>query len=178
MRESTKAALGGIVSAMAVVIMLSTYLSPFLVYTAPPFAGLLMLITVNELGYKWSTGVYFTVSVLSIFLIADKESAVFYSMFFGYYPILSVFLQTKIKNKKIRYVLKLLIYNIAVTIAFLICTFVLAIDYDDFENTTIFIVSFVLLMNLLFVAYDMLVDRLQILYMLKIHKRFKKLFKR
>ena len=63
MKESSKAALGGIVSALAVVVMLCTYISPLLVYTAPPFAGVLLLLIVNELGYKWSLGTFFAISL-------------------------------------------------------------------------------------------------------------------
>ena len=78
MRESSKAALGGIVSALAVIAMLVTYLSPLLVYTAPPLAGILLILIVNEIGYRWAFGTYVSISLLSVFLIADKESAVFY----------------------------------------------------------------------------------------------------
>ena len=98
MRESTKAALGGIVSALAVIVMLVTYLSPLLVYTAPPFAGILLILIVNELGNKWAVGTYVSISLLSIFFIADKESAVFFTMFFGYYPILKLWMDAHLKR--------------------------------------------------------------------------------
>ena len=96
MRESSKAALGGIVAALAVVVMLATYISPLLVYTAPPFAGLLLIFIIKEIGYSWAFGTYAAVSLLSVFVIADKESAVFFTFFFGFYPILRSFLCKKI----------------------------------------------------------------------------------
>ena len=52
MRESSKAALGGIIAALSVSIMLLTYISPLLVYTVPVISGLLLLIIVTEIGYK------------------------------------------------------------------------------------------------------------------------------
>ncbi|MBR3767891.1 MAG: hypothetical protein IKL10_06595 [Clostridia bacterium] len=177
MRESSKAALGGIVSALAIVIMLSTYISPLLVYTAPPFAGLLLLLIVNELGYKWSVGTYVSISLLSIFLIADKESAVFFTMFFGYFPILSVFFENRIKNKILRYIIKLKIFDISCFLSIMICIYVFGISYDDLtQDGLIFTIAFILLMNVLFVVYDILVVRLQQLYLIKFKKRFRKLF--
>ena len=73
--------------------MLITYFSPLLVYTAPPFAGILLIVIVNEIGYRWALGTYVAISLLSVFLIADKESAVYFTMFFGYYPILKLLME-------------------------------------------------------------------------------------
>ncbi len=64
MRESSKAALGGIIAALSVSMMLLTYLSPLLVYTAPVLAGLLLLIIVNEIGYRWAIGTYAAIGML------------------------------------------------------------------------------------------------------------------
>ena len=106
MRESTKASLGGIIAALSIVIMLLTYVSPLLVYTAPPFAGILLLIIINELGFRWSAATFAAVSLLSVFIIADKEAAVFYTMFFGYYPILVTVINKAVKNKLVNFVIK------------------------------------------------------------------------
>ena len=71
MRESSKAALCGIVAALAVVIMMITYISPVLVYTAPPFAGLILLLIVNEVSFSRAVGTYFAVSLLSFINITS-----------------------------------------------------------------------------------------------------------
>lgn len=177
MKESSKAAIGGIVSALSVVIMLCTYISPLLVYTAPPFAGLLLILIVNELGYKWAAGTYVTISILSIFVIADKESAVFFTLLFGYYPILSLFLDNKMKIKPLRKILKLIIFNSACISSILMCMFVFNITYDDlFDGGVILAVIFALLLNILFFSYDTLVSKMHILYKLKFQKKFRKLF--
>ena len=113
MKQSAKAAIGGIVSSLAIVIMLCTYISPLLVYTAPPFAGLLLILSVNEVGYKWAFGTYVSISILSLLFIADKESAVFFSMFFGYFPILTLYLEKRIRWFIVKFLIKLLIFNIS-----------------------------------------------------------------
>ena len=177
LRESSKAALGGIISALAVVIMASTYISPILVYTAPAFAGLLLLIIVNEISYKWALGTFISVSLLSMFMIADKEAAVFFTFFFGYFPILSKYLENAVKNKWIRTLIKAIIFNASSIISILISLFVFGISYDDFQDEgALYIVIFFILMNVLFLIYDSLVISLQLLYEKKLKKRFKKLF--
>ena len=177
MRESSKAALCGIISSLAVVIMLSTYLSPFLVYTSPAFSGLLLLLILNELGVKWATGAYVTVSLISAFIIADKEAAVFYTMFFGFYPILAFVFNKKIRKKPIRIAIKLVTFNLSCLIAFAVCMFVLSLDMSDVIGDGVFFtVIFAILMNILFIVYDMLIIKLQLLYKKKLQKKFRKLF--
>lgn len=177
MRQSSKAALGGIVSALSVVIMLCTYISPFLVYTAPPFAGMLLILIINELGYKWAIGTYVCVSTLSVFLIADKESAVFYTMFFGYYPILSLFVGEKIKNKLLRFIIKLITFNLSCFFSIFICAYVFNVSYDDLTGESEwFVCIFVILMNVLFIVFNFLISRIQVIYVTRLRKKFIKLF--
>lgn len=177
MRESSKAALSGIICALSVVTMMSTYISPLLVYTAPPIAGLLLLIIINEIDCKWTLGTYFAVSFLSIFLIADKESSVFFVMFFGYFPIISNLLQRKIKSKTVSFILKFLVFNVACAVSLFICIFILGVSYEDvFGEGAVFAIIFAVLFEILFVVYNALVIRLQELYVLKFSKGIKKMF--
>jgi len=176
MRESSKAALCGIVSGLAVVVMMVTYLSPLLVYTAPPIAGLLIAFIVEELGYKWAGGVFTAISLLSVFLIADKEAAVFFTMFFGWYPILMPVLE-KVRPAFIRWLIKLVIFSASLFCAVFICSKVFGIDYSEFgEGGKIFIVLFVVLFIVLLAVYDILIRKLLPLYRMKGQKRLHKLF--
>lgn len=178
MRESSKAALGGIISALAITVMLITYFSPLLVYTAPPFAGLLLIVIVNEMGNKWAFGTYAAISLLSVFLIADKESAVFFTMFFGYYPILKLIIDRKISLRPIRILLKLLIFNGSIFSAVWICMFVFSIDYDDItSNGPVMLILFVVLLNVLLFIFDILIGRIQFIYDAKFRKKIRKLFR-
>lgn len=177
MRESSKAALCGVITALSVVVMLSTYLSPFLVYTAPVFAGLLLIFVVTELGIKWGMGTYFSISLLSFFIISDKESAVFFSMFFGYFPILEYVIEKKIGNYIIKYFLKFLIFNSACILSILVCLFVLGINSGEFiSDSMIYNIVFIILMNILFIIYEILIRRLQELYEKRFQRFIKKIF--
>ncbi len=178
MRESSKAALCGIVAALAVVIMMITYISPVLVYTAPPFAGLILLLIVNEVGFSRAIGTYVAVSLLSLFLIADKEAATFFTCFFGFYPILRIFLDKKIKLKAIKWIIKVFVFNLSLLSSVCVSMYVFNIDYSDFTDGGKYMTYlFFLMMNIVFVLFDFLVARLQILYFLRLQKRFRKLFR-
>ncbi len=178
MRESSKAALGGIIAALSVSIMLLTYLSPVLVYTVPVIAGLLLLVIVNEIGYHWAIGTYTAISLLSLFMIADKEAAVFYVMLFGYYPILKFFITAKIRNRFLLFFIKLLVFNAALFLSLAVCSFVFHIDYSELTSGgKIFSAVFVVLMNLVLFIYDFLIGSLTVLYRVKIQKRIRKLFR-
>ena len=178
MRESAKAALGGIVSALAVVVMLVTYLSPLLVYTAPPFAGILLILIVNELGYQWAVGTYVSISLLSVFFIADKEAAVFFTMFFGYYPILKLWMDRRFGSKALRAVCKLLLFNLSVAASVAVCVFVFHIPYDDFsESGYLMLGVFWAMLNCLLAVYDFLIGALQNLYLRRFRKRIHKIFR-
>ena len=178
MRESSKAALGGIVAALAVVIMLSTYISPLLVYTAPPFAGLLLIFIIKEIGYSWAFGTYAAVSLLSVFIIADKESAVFYTFFFGYYPIVRAFLCSKIKINPLSFLLGLLIFNASLFVSVWFCSTIFGIDYSEFTTGGKYmILMFFALMNVVFVAYDLLFIKLNFLYDKLLSKKVKAFFR-
>lgn len=179
MRESSKAALCGITAGLAVVIMMITYLSPLLVYTAPPAAGMLILLIVEELDKKWALGVFTAISLLSVFLIADKEAAVFFTMFFGWYPILKPVLDRKIRNRPLRFILKLIIYNASLAAAVWICSYVFNIDYSDFGSSgKAMLAAFWAMFIVLLVIYDVFIEKMLLVYRVKAQKRLRKLFKR
>lgn len=177
MRESSKASLCGVISALSVVIMLSTYLSPFLVYTAPAFAGLLLIIIVNELGNKWAAGTYVCISILSFFLISDKEASVFYTIFFGLFPVFVLYIEKKRIRIVLKYAIEFLIFNISCILSVLLCYFFFGIGLEDFDSTDyLYNFAFVLLMNVMCFVYTNLIKKLQILYSRRFRSFFRKMF--
>ncbi len=178
MRESSKAALGGIVAALSVVIMFATYLSPLLVYTAPPFAGLLLIVIFEELDLKWAFGTYVAIGLLSVFMIADKEAAIFFIFFFGYYPLFREYLSTRTSNRKLLFAAGLVVFNASCAAAIAICAFVLHIDYGDiYKHGKLLIILSIILMNATFIVYDILIDRAHVFYKIKVKNKIKKIFK-
>ena len=68
MSQSAKTAIGGMITALSVVILMPTALDLF-VYALPAMAGMLTMFAVVELGKKWSFGVYVAVSLISLLLV-------------------------------------------------------------------------------------------------------------
>ena len=178
MKESSKSALGGIIAALSVSVMLLTYISPFMVYAAPAFAGVFLLIIHEEAGYGWAFGTWAAVSILSMILIADKEAALYYILIFGLYPLIENLLRTKVRFTVLRVLLKLLVFNASFAVTIVLAAFVFHIDYSEFTQKTGWIaVIFVVLMNVFFFIYDFLLRVLRRVYMARLHKKLIKLFK-
>ena len=97
-RTSDRVALGGIVAALCIVIMFLTGVVPALYIVSPMAAGLLMVILAEEVSVGWAWLTYLAVSLLSLMVTFDKEAALMFILFFGYYPMLRLNLE-KIKAK-------------------------------------------------------------------------------
>ena len=78
MKQSSKCAIGGIVAALSLVLMISVAIFPFMEYALPAVAGALTIFMVIETDKKWAFGVYTTVAILGLLLVPNKEVAVMY----------------------------------------------------------------------------------------------------
>ena len=75
MKQSSKCALGGIVSALSLVLMISVAVIPFLTYALPAAAGMLIVFMVIETDKKWAFGVYAAVAILGVLLVPGCEGS-------------------------------------------------------------------------------------------------------
>lgn len=119
LKRTSRVALGGMVAALCVVLMLLTGVLPFLTYAVPAMAGMLMVVTVIECGHKWALLVYLAVSLLSLLMAPDKVAAFVFVFFLGYYPILKDALE-RIPSRIGQWLVKLLLFNVSITAAYLI----------------------------------------------------------
>jgi len=169
MKNSKKIALCGMISALSVVIMLMAYF-PYLTYALPAISGVLFSIVMIELNSKWAFGAFASSALLSI-ILCEKESAVLFVAFFGYYPIIKAFLE-RIPNRVIEYVIKFVVFNVATVAAYGIIVFVLHIPLEDmgaFGQYTLIIL--LALGNVMFCVYDLAVTKLIDEYLFKLHRR-------
>ncbi len=88
MSRTIRLAFCGVITALCTVTMFLTGLISIGTYALPAFAGILLIVVVVELGVGWAWPVYLASSVLSLLLAGDKEAAMLFVVFFGYYPIL------------------------------------------------------------------------------------------
>lgn len=176
-RQSTRVALCGIISSVSVVLMFMTGLIPFLTYTLPAVSGALLAIIVIEVNKKWATGAYVAISLLSLLIVADKEAAMFFVAFFGYYPIIKEVIEKKLP-KVFEWIVKLLLFNAAAVAAYAVIIYVFAIPFDEMEEYGKYSVLLLLAMgNVIFVLYDYCMTSLITLYYQRWQKSFHNLFK-
>lgn len=173
---SFKVSLGGIISALSVVFMFMTGLLPMLVYVIPALCGAMLLVIAIEISSTWSYVTYAAVSVLSLLLVPDKEAALLYVLLMGFYPTLKLKLD-KIKPAVLSYALKLLIYNVLIVVYYnitirIISTSTLSEDMGDFGRYGVYI--FWAITNVVFIIYDVAVERLMSLYLDWIRKKILK----
>ena len=69
MKQTAKTALGGIVAALSLTVLLAFSFLPFLEYALPAFAGALIMLIVIEINKAWAFGVYLSVSLLALILM-------------------------------------------------------------------------------------------------------------
>lgn len=172
-----KAALCGILAALSTVVMFFTGIIPVATLALPAIAGCLLIPVVAEVGISWGFGTFAVCAGLSFLLAPDREAALLYLLFFGYYPVLTGVLD-RVKNKTLRYVLKLLIFNAAVVTETLLAVFMLGIPWETVEflgKATPLVL--LLLANLVFVLYDRALNGLIALYFRKFSSQVRRFLK-
>lgn len=80
-------ALGGIMAALAVVVMCMGGLIPVATFICPMMCILLLTVVRDQCGNRIAWAWYGAVTILSLLLSPDKEAAAVFT-FLGYYPIL------------------------------------------------------------------------------------------
>lgn len=174
---SVKVSFCGIVAALSTTLMFLTGVVPIATLAIPALAGCLLIAVVVEAGLAWGFGVYGVCSVLAFLLAPDREAALFYVLFFGYYPVLYAVLG-RIKSKALRYAAKLLIFNAAVAAETLLSIYVLGIPLESVQFLGKFTpLVLLILANLVFVLYDFALDGLIATYVHRIHGKFRQIFR-
>lgn len=160
-------------SALSFVVLLLTGLIPVGTYAFPCIAGALLAVVVIEVGYWGAIAVYGVVSVLSFLLVADKEAALYYTAFLGFYPVLKGLIE-RIRSRLLQYVLKLVVFNVCVIAAFYISIHILSVPAESFELFGVYLPQvFLLLGNLIFVIYDLCLTRIITEYVNKWRNKLK-----
>lgn len=175
--KTMKIAFCGLIAALSVIILFLTGLIPIATLALPAIAGCLLIAVVAEAGVRWAFCVYAVCSVLSFIVAPDREAALFYILFFGHYPVLFAVIG-RIKNRVARYAVKLAVFNAAMIAEFFIAVRLLGIPFEEMELFGQFTVLILLLLgNVVFIIYDLALDRLISTYYMKMRPKVKKVFK-
>ncbi len=178
MKKSKKLAISAVFAAVSVVLMLMTGIIPVLTYAIPAIAGLILTIIVIEIDKKWAVAVYFTVSVLSLILVPDKEAVAMYIAFFGYYPIIKSVFESKLPIV-FEYIIKFSLFNVAMVGSYCLLIFVLMPELKDelLDADKWFLPILLAAGNVFFFLYDYAMTKMITVYNLLWHKFLYRIFK-
>ncbi len=163
-------ALGGIFAALAVVILLLGGMIQVGTYVAPMLAALPLVILLSELPRSLCLGWYCIVALLGVLLCPDKETA-FVFVFLGWYPLAKPGLDRLPKLPGL--LCKLLIFNASTAALYALLILVFRLDalvQEAQETGMILLIAILLLGNLSFILFDLVLGRLTALYRIK-HKK-------
>lgn len=170
-KTSRKVAFGGIVSALSLLCMFLSGVFPFAEYTCPAAAGIVLVALVIDFGKRVAFAAYGGVALLSLIITPNKEAALLFVLFLGYYPIVKgIFEQTR--SRVTEWVLKLVLFNAMIVAAYWLLLNLLGMT-GLFEQLTIggvqlameaTLAVLLLLGNVTFVLYDLALSRLIMVY--------------
>ena len=152
--NASNMAQGGILAALAVVIMNLGTLIPVATYTCPMLCALLLQRVLKACGKRVAWAWYGAVTILSLLMAPDKEAAVVF-LFFGYYPIVKPWMD----RRRGKWLWKALLFNLS---GFAMCRMLMYItglpfvgaEFQGYE--TLMTLVFLLLGNVTFFLLDKL----------------------
>ena len=110
--------------------------------------------------------VFAATALIGLLIVPDKMLVLLYSMFFGYYPILKS-LAEKTKSRIIEWLIKLVVFNVALTLILFVFKLVL-FDFSFLRNSYFLLYLFC---NIVFILFDIGVSRVIIFYISKISSK-------
>ncbi len=174
MKRNSKAftiALSGILAALALTCLFFGGTVTVAAMACPVLASLVMIPVYLECGTKWGFLWYVAVSVLGLILVPTKECAVLF-VAYGAYPMLRKYLGRLPLNK----LWKLLYFNLVLFLAYGIMLFVFPVPalQEEFRDIGKWMLCAMILMgNVSFFIYDILIGRLEIIYCVRIRPKIR-----
>lgn len=158
MRNNAKnMALGGVLAALAVVIMAMGTLIPVATYICPMLCCLLLQLVKKTCGDRTAWAWYVCVTLLGLLLAPDKEAAAVFCVL-GYYPIL----KPKLDGKRFALVWKLALFNSVILVLYWLLMHLFgfaAIAVEFAEMGTLLTALTLVLGNVVFFLLDRLLGR-------------------
>ena len=179
MKQTSRLALCGVFSAVAVTVLLAT-IFPFATYALPPLAGAFFIPLVIECGKRWALGAYAAVSLLALLLVPDLEAKMLFIGFFGYYPIVKAMFES-FGNRLLEWLAKLVLFNAAVVLSYAILS-VVGFRLQEFAvegvalGLPVFLALFLLTGNVIFILYDIGLTRFLPTYFARFRPMLRRMF--
>ncbi len=163
---SYRIALGGIIASLCILCMFLTGVIPMFYLLLPMAASGLIYIMALETSPYWGFLTYVSVGLLSLIITPNKDAALVFLLFFGYYPLLRPKIDQKLM-KLVAFLLRLGIFNAAVMVFFWGSVYLLGADellesLGDYGKYGGYILLGVA--NLMFLSYDYIIGTFPAIY--------------
>lgn len=170
LKKSMTIALSGLLGALMIVTMLLGNILPLTTVLCPAIAGFFLIPAMRECGFASSMMLFLGVSLLSLLLLPDKESALLFTLLLGLYPLCRPALN-RISLRPMRILSKLLLCNVMLAAIYSLLLFVFAPGIFSAELATYNTVTLIILIvtgNVAFLLYDTCLKRISFLYEYKL----------
>lgn len=150
-------ALGGMLAALALVIMCLGGLIPASTYICPMFCAMILQLVRRICGDRIAWAWYGAVAILSLLIGPDKEAAAVF-VFFGFYPII----KPKFDKSRLKWLWKLLYFNILILLMYslLIHIFGMAELAEEWQELGFVMTAVMLVLgNVTFLLLDRVLSR-------------------
>lgn len=137
-------AFGGVLAALAVVIMSLGTMIPVGTYACPVLCAMVLQMVLRACGSRIAWAWYGAVAILSVLLAPDKEAAAVF-VFLGYYPIL----KPRLDKTKPKWLWKGLLFNGSVLVMYWLLMHVLGMDNltEEFSGMGIAMLAVLLILG-------------------------------
>ena len=150
-------ALGGVLAALAVIVMSMGTLIPVATYVCPMLCALMLQLVLKLCGSRIAWAWYGAVTLLSLLMAPDKEAAAVF-LALGYYPIV----KPKLDRRKGKWLWKGLLFNAVILLMYWILMHLFGFDQlaSEFsEMGTAMAMLMLLLGNVTFFLLDKLLEK-------------------
>lgn len=150
-------AFGGVLAALAVVIMSLGTIIPVATYVCPMLASLVLELVRKACGSRIAWAWYGAVAILSMLLAPDKEAAAVF-LALGYYPIV----KPKLDRMKAKWLWKGLLFNAVILLTYWLLMHLLGFDQlaAEFAEMGLAMTGLLLILgNVTFFLLDKLLER-------------------
>ena len=168
--KSKQMALCGLLTALAVVVMILAGAIGIGTFAGPVLAMAVLLPVLEEYGPKAAAAAYAAAAILALLLVPEPELALVFAAF-GWYPILRPRI-ARIPSRFLRLVLKSGICPAVILVLYGVLLRFLGLTADLMDAAPLFNLVLLVLGNVTFLLLDLALERLSALWRRKLRKRF------
>lgn len=167
MNTTKKLAFSSVLTAVSTVILFIGDFIEVIDLSTAALAAFCVILGVIEFGYKYAALIYAASSVLSFLILpgAAKTPAIYFALFFGYYPIFKSVAEKA--SKTVSWILKLLVYTAAYTVISLLMLKILFPSADlglpQIELKWLLLIFYFVCL-IIFILFDIVLTRLITVY--------------